>query len=563
MHPILTAGVLHAVIAPMGNRIDVLFARFAHAAAPLAIDAVWQGALVAVALVLCLRLAPSVSAAHRFAIWASAFTVVAALPLLPMILHAHVGAIAASSAPNSAQVRPWLHFQLDSRWGLMVAAIWLLASAARAADLVFHSLRLRRLWNSGRPVPVDAGLRSLLGRVFPTRRPIEICKTRELDRPSVIGFFAPRILIPDWLLERMTPGELEHVVLHEAEHLRRHDDWSNLLQKISLVLFPLNPALVWMERRLCREREMACDEGVVQRTQAPRAYAACLASLAERSLKRRAQALSLGAFGRRPELVHRVHSILWRKRALNPTAGRAWVGAIACGLLFGAVELARCPQMVAFVPAKTSHATQELARAQAAPASPAFERAALATVHQTRLVIPAGSASGEQLHAPAGYRAIEAKAILPERRDAAVPFGADSERAGGERSSAQAERAVTSSGRRSTTARQVLLKAEEPNAAASEQQTGFVVFTAWEQISALPTQNNRVADYDTAASGQNQQTGDENGQQLGAQITVTRVILAVYPVASRARANAKHASDSPSFRASAFPFDGGWLDFQL
>ncbi len=52
-------------------------------------------------------------------------------------------------------------------------------------------------------------------------------------------------------------------------------------------LFPLNPALAWMERRLCREREMACDEGVVRSTQAPRAYAACLASLAERRLERR------------------------------------------------------------------------------------------------------------------------------------------------------------------------------------------------------------------------------------------------------------------------------------
>ena len=137
----------------------------------------------------------------------------------------------------------------------------------------------------------------------------------------MIGFLAPRILIPEWLFARLTPGELEQVVLHEAEHLRRRDDWTNLLQKLSLVLFPLNPALAWMERRLCREREMACDEGVVRRTQAPRAYAACLTSLAERGLQRRVQALSLGAFERRPELVHRVHSILRRRQALHPRGG--------------------------------------------------------------------------------------------------------------------------------------------------------------------------------------------------------------------------------------------------
>jgi hypothetical protein len=166
----------------------------------------------------------------------------------------------------------------------------------------------------------------------------------------VIGFFKPRILIPDWLFARLTPGELQQIVLHEAEHLRRYDDWTNLFQKLCLVLFPLNPALVWIERRLCREREMACDDGVIEITRAPRAYAACLTSLAERGLERRAEALSLGAWQRRPELVHRVHSILRRKRTLGPFGTRALLGALGCSLLFGSIELARCPQLIAFVP---------------------------------------------------------------------------------------------------------------------------------------------------------------------------------------------------------------------
>ena len=243
-----------------------------------------------------------------------------------------------------------------SRWAFVIAALWLVASLVRAASLAVHSLRLRRLWNSATPVEVEANLRVLLTAASPTRRPVELCTTRKLDRPSVIGFLAPRILIPEWLYARLTPGELEQVVLHEAEHLRRRDDWTNLFQKLALVLFPLNPALAWIEGRLCREREMACDEGVVRRTQAPRAYAECLTSLAERRLelrleRRRAQALSLGAFERRPELVRRVYSILARKQVLHPMAARALVGVAGCSLLIASVELARCPQMVAFVPA--------------------------------------------------------------------------------------------------------------------------------------------------------------------------------------------------------------------
>ncbi len=274
---------------PMADAIHVLpagwsavaqaLAAFAESAAPAAIAALWQGAAVAVALALCLRLAPRISAAHRFAAWAVGFAVVVGLPLLPVIARLLAASAAANLPPEQTAARPWLY--LNSRWEFIIAALWLAASCLRASELAMHSLRLRRLWKAATPIEARGSLRSLLAAAS-QGRPIELCTTRELDRPSVIGFLAPRILIPEWLFSRLTPGELEQVVLHESEHLRRRDDWTNLLQKLFLVLFSLNPALAWIERRLCREREMACDEGVVRRTQAPRAYAACLTTLAER-----------------------------------------------------------------------------------------------------------------------------------------------------------------------------------------------------------------------------------------------------------------------------------------
>ena len=177
-----------------------------------------------------------------------------------------MAASAASASAGLAETaaQPWL--QLDIRWSLAIAALWAATSLFRAVDLAVHSFRLGKLWKTALPVEPDATLTSLLVRLtrVPGRRPVQICTTQQLDRPSVIGFFAPRILIPDWLLSRLTPGELQQIVLHEAEHLRRGDDWTNLFQKLCLVLFPLNPALWWIERRLCQEREMACDDGCCQ-----------------------------------------------------------------------------------------------------------------------------------------------------------------------------------------------------------------------------------------------------------------------------------------------------------
>ena len=182
----------------------------------------------------------------------------------------------------------------------------------------------------------------------PSLRRAEVCVSDEVDRPSVIGFFSPKILIPRWLLEKLTAEELRQIVLHEAGHLRRADDWLNLVQKIALVVFPLNPALVWVERRLCFERELACDERVLRETGAPKAYAACLAALAEFRLGRRGVSLSIGALGRESELGRRVGRILRGEAGMRPVHARLVMAGAMLGLLVGAVGLARCPQVVAF-----------------------------------------------------------------------------------------------------------------------------------------------------------------------------------------------------------------------
>ncbi len=336
-----------AALVGLGERLDVMFHAVARFAAPVAVTALWQGVAVAGALALVFRLAPRVPASHRFAAWAAGFVAVTALPLAPLWLHAGGSGERSVVAVAGATHQPWL--QLDLRWSVAIASLWAAFSLLRAVDLVVHTARVRRLWKRAMPVTLPS-LMSGRDGWFGLRRSIQICSTLDLDRPSAIGFLSPRILLPGWLLERLTPAELEQVVMHEAEHLRRGDDWTNLLQKFCLVLFPLNPGLWWMERQLCREREMACDEGVVRQTRAPRAYAACLASLAERGLARRAEALSLGAWQRRPELVNRVHRILARRPALSPLATGAFLAVVGCGLVVGSAELVQCPQLVAFVP---------------------------------------------------------------------------------------------------------------------------------------------------------------------------------------------------------------------
>ena len=299
------------------------------------VAAVWQGALLAGAAGLGLKLLPKTPAAVRFAVWFSVFVVVAALPFASLWAHPVATGVAASHAP-------W--FTVSARWSEAVLALWLAVSLVRAVMLVVAAVRVRALWERATLIEIAAGHRGedLLGRT------IQVCTSDEVDRPSVIGFFAPRILIPSWLLEKLTPEEMAHVVLHEAGHLRRADDWLNLLQKIALVVFPLNPALAWVERRLCFERELACDEQVLQATGAPKAYASCLASLAEHRMTRRGMALVMGALGRESDLGQRVLRILARGEQMRPGQARLVMGGAVCALLAGAAGLEHCPQLIRF-----------------------------------------------------------------------------------------------------------------------------------------------------------------------------------------------------------------------
>ncbi len=550
MFQTLMAGGVHAALASAGGWLVA----FAVTAAPVAVAALWQGAAIALVLWVCLGLASRfklhVGAAQRFGLWAAAFAVVVGLGFLPWLARSAAGAIAPNALPGTSAVTPWFQIpciRIDDRWAFAIAALWLAASLVRAASLAVHSLHLRRLWNSASPIEVDANLRTLLTAASPTRRPIELCTTRKLDRPSVIGFLAPRILIPEWLFARLTPGELEQVVLHEAEHLRRRDDWTNLFQKLALVLFPLNPALAWIESRLCREREMACDEGVVRRTQAPRAYAECLTSLAERGLelrleRRRAHALSLGAFERRPELVRRVYSILARKQVLHPMAARALVGVAGCGLLIASVELARCPQMVAFVPA--AHAA----------------------------TLETQAARGDS-----GLRVIETKAVLPANHDVAVLSPISPHRAvtkSVEPADARQPQIASTSG----TPREVLLRAEMPDTdvgaarqdanSAFAAQPQYVVLTAWEEVRISPRHAELISDYDTDtnAPAQSADAADPTGGQMVTRITVTRLIFAVYPIGFGPNCPApgtKPARAEDSGQPTAPLPVSGWLVFQL
>jgi beta-lactamase regulating signal transducer with metallopeptidase domain len=311
----------------------------------------WQGTVLVLGVALVLRLQPRIGPSTRFVVWTCTFALAATLPLLNFHLNAH-HLVAAASASATLHVAPV--------FALAIAGIWLLLSTLRLARLAYQVLRIRRIWNAATPVAVEAETQAMLQTLG---RRAALCISQDIDSPCVIGFFAPRLLVPASLMPKLSQAELHQILLHECTHLHRYDDWINLAQKLGLALFPLNPALLWVDRRLGLERELACDAAVVARTSAPFDYAHCLTRLAEHRLCSRRLALALSAWGRQSELLQRVQQLLRPASPVSTFQARSTFALMGLALIAGSVAMVRAPRLVSF----TSPAATPVAALSAAP----------------------------------------------------------------------------------------------------------------------------------------------------------------------------------------------------
>jgi TonB family protein len=90
--------------------------------------------------------------------------------------------------------------------------------------------------------------------------------------PVTWGYFRPRVLLP-WSAREWPESRVEMILTHELAHVARADWLSQMTAETLCAVHWCNP-LVWIAaRRLRQESERACDDVVLRRGIAPRAYA--------------------------------------------------------------------------------------------------------------------------------------------------------------------------------------------------------------------------------------------------------------------------------------------------
>jgi beta-lactamase regulating signal transducer with metallopeptidase domain len=328
--------------------------------AELLIASIWQGLLLTAFAWATLKLAGRLRASTRFTVWFIVFTLVALLPIFSLgraLWSAPFAQVAASLLPQGR----W-SIRVNAGWAFAMEAAWAIASLCSVVRLGVSMVQMARMYRRSTPLEfasLGQEMQSVVNRSVvssSSSRPVQVRLSDAVDAPSVIGFFRPAIVIPRALWSELPGEEMKQVLRHEMAHLERGDDWTNLLQKLFRSLCPLNPALLWAERHLCREREQACDDAVLDAEGNARAYATCLTKLAESRLVKRAALLAPGLWRRHSELAARVDNILHRRKGLHPLVSRGLVTASLVMSLGAVFTLELCPRLVTFADAESQPA---------------------------------------------------------------------------------------------------------------------------------------------------------------------------------------------------------------
>jgi len=185
-----------------------------------------------------------------------------------------------SQLPNSA---PW---PMLPKWmGAALIGVWLGCVMLGLLRLTLGIGRMQHLKRGCAPLGL-ARERSLpvWSVTRAAARRVRVCVSPQVRTAAMLGLVRPIIVVPRDVASELSNSELEQVILHEHAHVRRWDDWTRLAQVVVTTFCGWHPAVRMASRALDFEREAACDDWVVRQTGTPRAYANCLAKMAEITL---------------------------------------------------------------------------------------------------------------------------------------------------------------------------------------------------------------------------------------------------------------------------------------
>ncbi len=274
-------------------------------------------------------------------------------PLMAPLIESELSSSPAAGTPvtvtrsvNESRPWPW------QRWVLLAWGAGCLAVIART---LLGGWSLRRLERSSRRLlrgPVAELAQAVCGELAQAvcgelglRRRIVLLRSEDRDMPMAWGFFRSRLLLPadveQWPASRLRP-----VLMHELAHVRRGDCATQLLAELCCALHWFNPLAWWARHRVREERELACDDEVLNAGAVPRDYARELLRIAGGQGAADLVERAAIAIARRSSLERRMRSILDPRRDRRGASRTSLVGtAVVLGLVLPALAMVHAQEV--------------------------------------------------------------------------------------------------------------------------------------------------------------------------------------------------------------------------
>lgn len=192
-------------------------------------------------------------------------------------------------------------------------------------------------WWSRQWIPVRSAVRAATPLTLPAEydtRGLTVMSSPSTLEPGVVGVLRPVLLLPEGLVDRLTPAQLNALLAHERSHVRHHDNLAAAIHMAVEAMFWFHPLVWWIERRMIDERERACDEAVLRAGGRPADYAEGILTVCRWSLRSPVMCVS-GVSG--SDLRRRVETIM------RGEPGRPLTTGMRAALAFVLVSLVGIP----------------------------------------------------------------------------------------------------------------------------------------------------------------------------------------------------------------------------
>ncbi len=215
-----------------------------------------------------------------------------------------------------------------------ISWVWLIGVSLMSLRLLggfSYLFWLNKVSNSPLPIEMnlfleqkrkEAGLKRIMGKL-----------SSHIQSPIVFGHFKPILLFPVALLSKLTPEQVEAVIIHELAHVKRNDYILNIFQIFIEVIFYFHPVTWWLTSIIKREREHICDdEAAGKELNQKLSYAKALLIIQENNT---ISGIGSLAFAKKPsEMYLRIKRILEPSKNVN-FMEKTTLGILVLGLALG------------------------------------------------------------------------------------------------------------------------------------------------------------------------------------------------------------------------------------